>query len=121
MESDEGSEDEFLAELVRCVGDAVFEDVDRLPVGDKFDEGVIERLGVILPAEVGTLAVGIFVETVVDDVPIVVVEPDEILRALDAIQEEEVPRPIGEGFEECIPECRPGDLKMYLVLGDADR
>lgn len=99
MESDESGGNEFLTELVRCVGDAVFEDVDRLPVGDEFDKCMIERLGVILPAEVSTLAVGIFVEAVVDDVPVVVVEPDEILCALDAVQEEEVPGPISEGLE----------------------
>lgn len=121
VEGDESGGDEALAHLIRRIGDAVFEDVDRLLVGDELDHGMIEGLGVILPAEVGTLAVRILAEAVVDDVPIVVIEPDEILCALDAVQEEEIPAPVSEGFEQRVDECRPGDLEMYLVLGDADR
>ena len=79
VEGDESGGDETLAHLVRRIGDAVFEDVDRLLVGDELDHGMIEGLGVIFPAEVGTLFIRILVEAVVDNVSVIVVEPDEVL------------------------------------------
>lgn len=42
MEGGEGGRDEFLTERVGSIGDAVFEDIDRFPIGDEFGHGMVE-------------------------------------------------------------------------------
>ena len=42
VQGSEGGRDEFLAERVGSVGDAVFKDVDRFLIGDELGYGMIE-------------------------------------------------------------------------------
>lgn len=120
VDSGESGGDELLAQLIGRIRETAFGDVDRQAVGLEFEQRLIDRVGPIFPAEVGLDLVRILAEAVVDDVAVVVIQPDEVLVVSDAIEEERIPSPAGERLEEMVDERRAGHLECDLVLGDAD-
>lgn len=120
VEGGEGGRDELLTERVGSVGDAVFEDVDRFPIGDEFGHGMVERFGGVFPAEVRLSDILVFSEPAGDAVVIIMVESDEVLRLPDAIEKELVPYRVGTPFEEAIPHCAVSGFEPDIVFGDTD-
>ena len=109
-----------MAERVGSVGNTVFEDVNRFPVGDEFDHGMVERFGSVFPPKIRLPDILIFPEPAGDTVVIVMIEPDKVLRLPDAIEKELVPCCVGAPFEKAIPESVSGGFEPDIVFGDAD-
>ena len=120
VEGGEGGRDELLTERVGSVGDAVFEDIDRFPIGDEFGHGMVERFGGVFPAEVRLSDILVFSEPAGDAMVIIMVESDEVLCVPDAIEKESVPYHVGTPFEEAIPESVSGGFEPDIVFGDTD-
>lgn len=110
----------FLAEDIGRIGEPVLGDVDRLPIRDEIHDRLIECVGHELPTEVREPSIWIFSEAVVDDVPIVVIQSDEILMRRDLIEKPGIPEDMCDFLEQGISDRFPGDDEDDLMFRDAD-
>lgn len=120
MDGGKSAREKVFPEGVASVGETVFGNINGFSVGLQFNERLIDGFRIQFPAEVGSLFVRIFIETVVDDISVVVIESDEVLVVSDPIEKPSVPDVVREYFECPIDERVFSDLERNLVLGDAD-
>ena len=110
----------FFAQGVPRIGEPVFGDIDRFFVLFQIKECLIEGFGMEFPAEVGDAFFWIFSEAVVDDISIVEIETDEVLRIFYFIEEPFIPKEVRDFFEESIDGGITRHFEDDLMFGDAD-
>lgn len=120
MDGGKGACQKFFSHGVVSVGETILGDIYRFVVWFQLNERLIDGFRIQFPTEVGSLFVWIFIESVVDDVSVVMIESDEVLVVFDSIEEPSVPNVVCEYFECPIDERVFSELERNLVFGDAD-
>lgn len=112
--------EEFFSERIASVCKAIFGYVYWLAIWFQFDKSLVNRLGVEFPTDIGAALVWVFVEPVIDHIAAVVVESDEVLCIVDAIEKPVIPEIVRDLSKGAVDKSISLEFKGDLMLGDAD-